>query len=120
MELTSLEQRGLAQILIYLLDHPGSQKVDYRKVLGIDSKNAMKVHDALWEKGYLEIVPNPRKLLFKLSPKGEYIAMLLKAVVQEDPERYILGERQEDGGVAYYLPIQNEKQKKGDQISKSL
>lgn len=83
MDVLWLEQKGLVRIILYLLDNPGSQKVDFRKKIGLDSQNAMKVFDILWDDGYLESVPHKRKLLFKLSEKGEYIARLLKEVVEE-------------------------------------
>lgn len=83
MEPKKLQRVGVIEILLDLLENGPSQKTTFRKRLGLSPTTLVRAHEMLWEGGYLETEPHPRKLLFKLSEKGEYVARLLKEVVEE-------------------------------------
>lgn len=83
MEVEWMEHKGLARMMIFLLDNPRIQKVAFRKILNIDSQNATKLHNFLFENGYIDVYPDPSKLLFQLTSKGERIAKLFKRIMIE-------------------------------------
>jgi len=82
--LALLEQGGMCQILVMLLDHPeGISKPEYRKpplYLGPRAVNRDLLE--LYNAGLVIIVPDPVNLKHKLTEKGKEVAKRIKEIME--------------------------------------
>ncbi len=81
MELQILRTLGVADILLDLLAHGPSQKVDYRRRTGLAPSTLMRAHEILFSAGYIETEHDPKRVLFKLSENGREIAELIQEII---------------------------------------
>ena len=81
MDIVTIQKIGVIEILLDLQEHGPSQKVNFRKRLGLSPNTLVSAHEILWEYGYLQTVNHPRKLLYELSPKGENAVRLLRLLL---------------------------------------
>ncbi len=84
MDVSLLQTLGVVEILLDLLAHGPSRKVDFRKRTGLAPSTLGRAHALLYTQGYIITEPHPRSLLFRLSPKGERMAKFLREIVEEN------------------------------------
>ncbi len=81
MELRILQKLGVADILLDLLTHGPSQKVEFRRRTGLAPSTLLRAHEILFSAGYIVSERAPQRLVFKLSMTGREIAELIQKIV---------------------------------------